>query len=123
MICLRIVISCNQEFKMKRTDLERHQRELKKSEKKFQSLQKKVEAVSPTKLVGIYINDLHSLFRYDTEEIFNINTDTKILELLENMKQELPEKQWENIIRKGVKKTNINNKEKAVDQLKQLAGI
>ena len=108
---------------MKRTDLEKHQRELKKTEKKFKNLQKKIDDINPTKLVGIYINDLFSLFRYDTEDIFNINTNNKIFELLEKMKVDLPEKQWENIIRKSIKKTNINNKEKAVTLLKQIIGI
>lgn len=108
---------------MKRTDLEKHMRELKKSEKKEKGLQKNAEAVSPTKLIGLYISDLFSLFRYDSEEIFNINSDVKILELLEKMKSDLPEKQWENVIRKGVKQTNISNKEKAVEQLKQLMGV
>ncbi len=107
---------------MKRTDLERHQRELKKSEKKKDTLQKKTESMSPTKLIGDYIDRLFSLFRYDSENIFNINTDTKILELLESMKLEIPEKQWDNVIRKGIKKTGISNREKAVNDLKQLIG-
>ena len=108
---------------MKRTDLERHQRELKRSQKKEDVLRRKTDSKSSTKLIGEYINSLFSLFRYDSEEIFNINTDVKILELLENMKTELPEKQWENILRKGVKKSQVKQKERAVNELKKLIGI
>ncbi len=107
---------------MKKTDLERHQRELKKAMKKQDVLKRKSETVKPTKLVGEYINRLFSLFRYDSEEIFNIKSDIKILEVIEEMKIELPEKYWENVLKKCIKKTNIHKRDEAFNQLKELAG-
>ena len=36
------------------------------------------------------------------------------------MKETMEEKNWDNIIRKAVKKTKINEKDAAIDQLKSL---
>ncbi len=105
---------------MKRTDMERHQRNLKKTEKKEKMLLKKFPSNGSKPNVGECINNLFSLFRYDEEEIFNINSNEKILELLENLKTDLPEKQWDNVLKKGIKKTNIIQKEKAFNELKGL---
>lgn len=103
---------------MKRTELERRERELRKAEKKKIQPGEK-EAMS----VGDYIEALFGLFRYDSEEIFNAAEDENILELLENMKDEHPEKQWDVIIRKAVNKTKVEQKEKAYDALRNLAGV
>ncbi len=108
---------------MKKTDLERHQRELKKSMKKQEVLKRKGESAKPTKRVGEYIERLFSLFRYDSDEIFNIKSDIKVLEVIEEMKIELPEKYWENILRKCIKKTNISKRDEAFNDLKELAGM
>lgn len=105
---------------MKRTELERRERELRRMEKKAQALQKgEREEMS----VGAYIDALFGLFRYDMEEIFNAKEDVDILEILENMKEDHPEKQWDVIIRKAVNKTKVAAKEKAYDELRELAGI
>ena len=102
---------------MKRTDMLRKERELKKSQKK----QDKIIRESGAELsVGDFINELSSLFFYDENKIYNIDSEEKILELLEEMKDTMDEKNWDNIIRKAVKKTKINDKETAVDQLKSL---
>jgi hypothetical protein len=108
---------------MKKTDLERHHRELKKAMKKQDVLKRKAESVKPTKRVGEYIERFFSLFRYDSEEIFNIKSDIKILEVIEEMKTELPEKYWENILRKCIKKTNISKRDEAYNAMKELAGM
>jgi len=103
---------------MKRTELERHQRDLNKIAKREKAANKNSDSSVKSRSVNDYINGLFSLFLYDGEEIFNTNTDEKIMDLLEEMKSELPEKQWDNVLRKGIKKTNINQKEKAFDELK-----
>jgi len=103
---------------MKRTELERHQRDLNKIEKRRKTAMKNSSMSGESRSVNDYINALFSLFLYDAEEIFNANSDDKIMELLEEMKNDLPEKQWENVLRKGIKKTNINQKEKAFEELK-----
>lgn len=105
---------------MKRTELERRERELRRMEKKNLALSKGEKEVMS---VGDYIEALFGLFRYDMEEIFNTMDDVAILELLENMKEDHPEKQWDVIIRKAVNKTKVAAKEKAYDELRDLAGI
>lgn len=103
---------------MKRTELERRERELRRSEKKVDVLERKMSGEKATP--GSYIQDLFSLFRYDGDVIFNTLDDVEILELLENMKADLPEKQWDNVLRKAIKKTNINQKDRAFDEIKTL---
>jgi len=103
---------------MKRTELERRERDLRKMEKK-----KIVNGEKESMSVGDYIDALFGLFRYDSEEIFNASDDENVLEILENMKAEHPEKQWDVIIRKAVNKTKVNQKEKAYDSLRTLAGV
>ena len=100
---------------MKRTDLERRERELKRSQKKETLLQKKSSGEAKT--IGDYIDELHSLFRYDDQEIFNTTSDVAILELFEELKTDYPEKQWENILRKAIKKTKVSQKDKAYNEL------
>ena len=50
-------------------------------------------------------------------KIYNIAVDERIPDLLEEMMLEMPEKQWENIIRKAVRKTGVKEKEPAVKEL------
>ncbi len=102
---------------MKRTDMLRKERELKKAQKKMDKI---VREPGKEMSVGDYINDLSLLFFYDQTKIYNIDSDEKILELLEEMKMDMDEKNWDNIIRKAVKKTGITEKEIAVEQLKSL---
>lgn len=103
---------------MKRTELERRERELRRSIKKDDVLKRKSERIGLT--VGNYIDQLFSLFRYDEEQIFNTTDDIHVLELLEGMKADQPEKQWDTIIRKAIGRTKIANKEKAFDELSSL---
>ena len=102
---------------MKRTDMMRKERELKKAQKKMDKISRDT---GRDMSVGDYINELASLFFHDDNKIYNIDSDEKILELLEEMKESIEEKNWDNIIRKAVKKTGISEKESAVEQLKSL---
>ena len=54
---------------MKSTDMARRDRELKRAQKKQELLQKKLEK-RDDKSVGTYINNLHSLFYFDTKTDF-----------------------------------------------------
>lgn len=103
---------------MKRTELERRERDLRKMEKK-----KIVPGEKASMSVADYIDALFGIFRYDTEEIFNAANDENVLEIIENMKEEHPEKQWDVIIRKAVNKTKVAQKDKAYESLRILAGI
>ena len=103
---------------MKRTELERRERELRRSLKKDDVLKRKSERIGLT--VGNYIDQLFSLFRYDEQQIFNTTDDIHVLELLEGMKVDQPEKQWDTIIRKAIGRTKVANKEKAFNELSSL---
>ena len=109
---------------MKRTELEKRERELKRSRKKETVLERKTSTgrLSASATVGDFIDALFSKFRYDQEEIFNIKTEIQILEILEDLKTHLPEKQWENVLKKAVKKTNIAQKDKAYSELQEMMG-
>jgi len=103
---------------MKRTDLEKKERKIKRQIKKEMVLDRKM--TTDKRSVNEFIDDLFSLFLYDQAEIFNTTTEDKILDIFEEMMDELPEKQWENVIRKAIKKTKISQKEKAFNELKGL---
>lgn len=104
---------------MKRTELERRERDLRKAEKKTQLQEKRLASGKGTS-VGEYIDELSALFRYDANEIFNTGDDIAVLELLEDIQANLPAKQWENVLRKAIKKTGVQEKEKAYNELKEL---
>ncbi|HBS03322.1 MAG TPA: hypothetical protein DEA96_00040 [Leptospiraceae bacterium] len=105
---------------MKRTELERRQRELRRAEKKVEVLERK--AGEEKKNAGFYINHLASLFRHDMNEIFNTKDDLDILESLEGLKEDLPEKQWETVLRKAVNRTKVTEVDRAVNELREMMG-
>lgn len=107
---------------MKRTDIERRDRDIRRTEKKEEVLQRKSQKKSDM-TVGDYINDFHSLFFYDEKQIYNLKEDVKILELFEQMKSHIPEKQWENVLRKAIRKTQVKEREQAFKELKALLGF
>lgn len=106
---------------MKSTDIERRNRDLKRAQKKQEMLERK--STREQRSVGDYINALADLFFYDEERIYNLDMSDEILFLLEEMKDEQPEKQWDNILNKAVKKTKIREKDEAVIKLKEIAEI
>ena len=73
--------------------------------------------------VGDYINELSDLFFFDADRIYNLEMSDEILFLLEEMKDEQPEKQWDNILNKAVKKTKVKEKDEAIAKLKEIAEI
>ncbi len=106
---------------MKSTDLERRDREIKKAKKRQMILERKGQRDARTP--GDYINLFEEAFFFDTKKIYNIEMSEDILMLLEEMKEELAEKQWANVIRKAVKKTKVEQKDEAIKQLADLAEI
>ncbi len=104
---------------MKRTELEKRERKMKSTLKKQDVLERKMEN-NRQNSVNDYINDLFALFRYDTKEIFNAKEDIQIIEFFEEMKENVPDKQWENVIKKAIKRTNIEEKDRAYNELKTL---
>jgi len=104
---------------MKRTDKLRRERELKRAQKKVDRIQKS-DSGEQKLTIGVYINNLYSLFFHDAEKIYNINQSEEILELLEDMKDNIPEEKWDTVLRKAVKKAQIKSREEAVKQLLSL---
>lgn len=105
---------------MKRTELERRERELKRQSKKVEVQERK--SAKSGRTIGQFIDDLTALFRYDTEEIFNTTDDLNILELIERMKEDLPEKQWETVLKKAVSRTHVRQASRAVTELSTFFG-
>ena len=100
---------------MKRTELERKERDLKKQEKKLS----KVSGESKGS-VNDYIDRLFMLLRYDGTVLFNTSDDVNVLELFEEMKEELPENQWENVIKKAIRKTKLSERDAAIAVLVEI---
>lgn len=103
---------------MKRNDKERIERELKRVEKR-QKISDKREERGPGS-VGTYIKGLKDLLQHDGHMIFNTLDDEDVLELLIDMKDDLPEEQWDKVIRKAVNSTKVDEKEQAVTELRSL---
>ena len=99
---------------MKHTDLMRKERDLKKARKKEERLEK---TGSADRSVGDFINELHDAFFFNELKIYNFQDNEEIMELFMDMKEELPEKQWDNVIRKAVRKTKVQEKDEAIDYL------
>lgn len=106
---------------MKRTELERRMRQLKREEK----VQDFLESVSTreARSVSDYIDDLFNLLYFNEREIMNITDNMEILELFEGLKEDHPEKQWGNVIKKAIRKTGVQEKDRANDQLTELLNM
>jgi len=104
---------------MKSTEIARRDREFAREKKRKEVLDRRQGKKEIT--VGDYIERLAALFYHDGKKIFNTTTNNDpVVDLLETMKLELPEKQWENVIRKAVKKTGVVERELAVKELKEI---
>ncbi len=106
-------------FKMKRTEIERIEREVKRVHKRdalAQKRQQDTEGETP----GFYIDKLFSLFRYDQSEIFNTQNDISILEVLEEVREKISSKKWDDILRKAIKKSGVKERDKAFMELREL---
>jgi hypothetical protein len=115
---------------MKRTDQERIERELKRREKHARVPERlSGEATPPAEgtvpptgglSVSEYVRNLLALLHYDDQQIYNARDDESVFELLLTMKADLPEKQWETVLRSAVQKTKVVEKELALTELRAL---
>lgn len=101
---------------MKRTDQERIERELRRREKKVRVSERERPDASPS----AYIAELVETFHYDDQMIYNTQDDEDVLELLMNMKEDLPEKDWDGVLRSAIRKTKVSQKDVAFTELKAL---
>jgi hypothetical protein len=100
---------------MKRTDLQKRERELKRSQKKEERLVNYGD--KSDKSIGDYIKELHGLFFFDETKIYNTKESMEILELFEEMQGSFDKTQCETIIRKAVRQSGVKEKEPAVNEL------
>ena len=101
---------------MKRTDRERMERELRRLEKKERIAEKRSATESS---VAGFAKALTGSFLYDDLHILNLEDD-EILELLMEMKESLPEKQWDAALKKAVRMTKVEERQDALTQLRAL---
>lgn len=106
---------------MKRTDLDRHDREVRRMQKKQEVIARR--SSKGTRGPGDFIKELNDLFYFDETKIYNINLSDEILELLEEITIEIPRDKIESILRKAVKKTGVSEKEEAVREMKELIDL
>lgn len=106
---------------MKRTELERRVRQLKREEK----VQDFLETVGTRegRSVNTYIEELFGMLYYNEREVLNIKENVEILELFEGLKEDHPEKQWPNVIKKAIRKTGVQEKDRAVEELTELLNM
>jgi hypothetical protein len=107
---------------MKRTDQERIERELKRREKHAKVHAARADGSAPAEGISVsdYIKRLVALLQYDDHQIYNTRDDEDVFELLLNMKIDLPEKQWDTVLKSAVQKTKVEQKELALSELKEL---
>ncbi len=108
-------------MQMKRTEMERIEREMHRRQKAIERVQSGSGGSAAS--VGEYIEKLFGLFRYDANEIFNSRDDVNILEVLENMKNDIPPKKWEDVLKKAIKKTGVKERDRAYQDLAALLGV
>jgi hypothetical protein len=114
---------------MKRTDQERIERELKRREKHARVMDKPGDAAPAEPgaalpvgglTVSEYVRNLLALLHYDEQQVYNARDDEDVFGLLLTMKADLPEKQWETVLRSAVQKTKVVEKELALTELRAL---
>ncbi len=103
---------------MKSTDIARSDRELRRARKKAEYIENKLNRDSLS--VGDYINQLYGMLFFDAQKIYGIADNEDILMKFVEMRVDQPEKQWETIIRKAVRKTKVVQKDEAVKELMEL---
>ena len=100
---------------MKRTEIERRERELFRAQKKAEGgARDKVE-----RSVGDYIDALHDLFMFDAQKIYNTKDDIEVLDLLEEIKETFPDK-FDVIVKKAIRKTKVEQRDAAFADLNEL---
>jgi hypothetical protein len=105
------ICECTRRGDMKSTDIDRIDREFKRARKKEELIEKRLEGRAE-RSVGDYIKKLYSLFYHDDKKIYNLKDNADILTLLAEMKEDLPENKWDNVLRKAIKETKIDVKQR-----------
>jgi len=105
---------------VKSTDIDRIDREFKRARKKEELIEKRLENRAD-RSVGDYIKKLYSLFYHDDKKVYNLKDNAEILTLLAEMKEDLSDSKWDNVLRKAIKETKIDVKQREL-VFKELKG-
>jgi hypothetical protein len=103
---------------MKRTDMDRIDRELKRARKKQQIADKLADRKDQS--AGGFAKALFDALQFDEQHIFNDADDESLLEIILEMKEALPEKQWEPVVRKAIRLTGVEDKQGAWEVFRSL---
>ncbi|BBM89419.1 hypothetical protein COTS27_01118 [Spirochaetota bacterium] len=106
---------------MKRTELDRKERDLRKEHKRLlkestreNSKKRSKEQSSVNITLKTAYDNLINIFEYDEEEIYNIHKNNEdLVEILLEMQESFEDKDVAATIRKAIKRTRIKNKEQA----------
>lgn len=104
---------------MKRTDQERLARELGRSEKKLRIAEKRNAGQDPES-AGSYSKRLAGLLMSDGQQIYNIDNDEEVLEILMEMRENLSDKEMTVACRKAIKSTKVPDVETPLDEMMAL---
>jgi hypothetical protein len=99
---------------MKRNEIERLSRELKRQQKHATREDRCTDAAGDVKT---YALELFELLQYDSDSIFNTREDEDLLDLFLEMKDDLPESKWPLVIKKAVRLTKVKEKDMAFTEL------
>lgn len=100
---------------MKRTEIERRERELRRTQKREAIAAKRGGPGGSDMSVGDYINQLHEQFVFDEQKIWNVSED-EVLETVMAAEADFPEK-VEAILKKAIKKTKVKDRDSAFTEL------
>lgn len=100
---------------MKRNDLDKLNREIRRQQKKAKIANKRDESAGDVKT---YAQNLFNLLQYDENCIFNTREDEDLLELFLGFKDEIPEDKWEQVLRKAIRMTKVADKDSAYTELR-----
>ncbi len=100
---------------MKRNDLDKLNRELKRKNKQARLENKRIQGAGSVKT---YARDLLDILQFDTDYIYNTPEDEDVLELMMGMRDELPEDQWDLVIRKAIRMTKVKQSDLAYESLR-----
>lgn len=102
---------------MKRTDMERMERELKRIQKHADVIDRKTSKTGAKPTVGAYAKVLVDVLMYDEHSIYNFEDDA-VLEVLMELKEVLPDKQHEPTLKKAVKMTKVVDVDGSFEELR-----
>ena len=87
---------------------------VKRARKREESLERN-ESGGDVPTVGDYINDLHSVFIFDTEKIWNTQHED-VLETIMQIEADYPDK-LDVIMKKAIRKTKVKERDRAYQEL------